>query len=137
MGSHPNSRLALALKAPRICVIIVTPPSPISSLASQTGILRGGFAPRTSASNNKVGHKQMAKYVSRSCPRCKGYVGVVLQEPGRNTPVRAVNGHCLGCGYQLAWIVIRGKQPLLSVPAGHSSPNAKKRRIAKTYAVLT
>ena len=26
-------------------------------------------------------------------------------------PVRAVNGHCLKCGYRLAWIVIKGKQP--------------------------
>ena len=25
-------------------------------------------------------------------------------------PVRAVNGHCLTCGYRLAWIVIKGKQ---------------------------
>jgi len=22
---------------------------------------------------------------------------------------RLVNGHCLGCGYQMAWIAIRGK----------------------------
>ena len=24
-----------------------------------------------------------------------------------NVPVQAVNGHCLGCGYRMAWIVIR------------------------------
>jgi hypothetical protein len=29
---------------------------------------------------------------------------------GANTPLQAVNGHCLGCGYRLAWIVIRGKR---------------------------
>jgi hypothetical protein len=45
-----------------------------------------------------------------TCPRCNGYVGIVLHEPGRNTPLQAVNGHCLGCGYRLAWIVIRGKR---------------------------
>jgi hypothetical protein len=39
----------------------------------------------------------MAKYPSRSCPRCNGYVGIVLREPGRNTPLQAVNGKCLGC----------------------------------------
>ena len=52
----------------------------------------------------------MATYVARPCPRCNGYLGIVLREPGRNVPVRAVNGHCLKCNYRLAWIVIRGKQ---------------------------
>jgi hypothetical protein len=52
----------------------------------------------------------MATYLARPCPRCKGYLGIVLREPGRDTPVRAVNGHCLACGHRLAWIVIKGKQ---------------------------
>ena len=33
-----------------------------------------------------------------------------MREPGRNMPVRAVNGHCLKCDYRLSWIVIKGKQ---------------------------
>ncbi len=49
----------------------------------------------------------MAKYLQRSCPRCNGYVGIVLREPGRNTRLQAVNGKCLGCGYRMAWIVIQ------------------------------
>jgi len=52
----------------------------------------------------------MAKYLARSCPRCNGYLGIVLREPGRNVPLQAVNGHCLGCGYRIWWIVIRGRQ---------------------------
>jgi hypothetical protein len=52
----------------------------------------------------------MAKYLYRSCPRCNGYLGIVLREPGRSTPLQPVNGQCLGCGYRLAWIVIRGKR---------------------------
>jgi hypothetical protein len=28
---------------------------------------------------------------------------------GQNMPVQSVNGHCLGCGYRLAWLVIRGR----------------------------
>ena len=52
----------------------------------------------------------MATYLARPCPRCNGYLGIVLREPGSNTPVRAVNGHCIKCGYRLAWIVIKGKQ---------------------------
>ena len=47
----------------------------------------------------------MATYLGRPGPLCNGYLGIVLREPGRNTPVRAVNGHC-----RLAWIVISGKQ---------------------------
>jgi hypothetical protein len=50
--------------------------------------------------------KGMAKYLHRSCPRCNSYVGIVLGEPGRNTPLQAVNGKCLACSYRLAWIVI-------------------------------
>ena len=57
----------------------------------------------------------MATYLARPCPRCNGYLGIVLREPGRNTPVRAVNGHCLNCDYRLAGIVIKGKR------AAHSS----------------
>jgi hypothetical protein len=52
----------------------------------------------------------MATYLTRPCPRCNGYLGIVLREPGRNMPIRAVNGHCLKCDYRLAWIVIKGKQ---------------------------
>ena len=52
----------------------------------------------------------MAKYLSRSCPRCNGYVGIVMREPGSKTQLQAVNGHCLRCSYRLAWIVIRGNR---------------------------
>ena len=52
----------------------------------------------------------MVRYLYRSCPRCNGYLGIVLREPGRNVPLQAVNGHCLGCGYRMSWIVIRGGQ---------------------------
>jgi hypothetical protein len=52
----------------------------------------------------------MATYLARSCPRCNSYLGIVLREPDRNVPVRAVNGHCLKCDYRLAWIVINGKR---------------------------
>jgi C4-type Zn-finger protein len=51
----------------------------------------------------------MAKYQYRSCPRCKGYLWIVLPEAKHNTRLQAVNGKCLVCSYRLAWIVIRGK----------------------------
>jgi hypothetical protein len=30
----------------------------------------------------------MATYLARQCPRCNGYLGVILREPGRNVLVR-------------------------------------------------
>ena len=50
----------------------------------------------------------MAKYLCRSCPRCNGYLGILLREPGRNVPLQAVNVRCVSCSYRLAWILIRG-----------------------------
>jgi hypothetical protein len=51
----------------------------------------------------------MARYLYRSCPRCNGYVGIIVREPGRNTPLQAVSGHCVRCSYRMAWIVIQSK----------------------------
>jgi hypothetical protein len=56
----------------------------------------------------------MATYLTRPCPRYNGYLGILLLEPGRNMPVRVINGHCLKCGHRLAWIVIGGKRGRLS-----------------------
>jgi hypothetical protein len=50
----------------------------------------------------------MAKYLYRSCPRCNGYVGIVMRQPERDMPLQAVNGRCVRCRYRFAWIVIRG-----------------------------
>jgi hypothetical protein len=51
----------------------------------------------------------MAKYVCRSCPRCNGYLGIVVPERKAKMPVQAINGRCLKCGYRLAWVLVRGK----------------------------
>jgi len=48
----------------------------------------------------------MARYLARACPRCNGYVGIVVRESGRNTRLQAVNGQCFGCGSRMAWIVV-------------------------------
>ena len=45
----------------------------------------------------------MAKYLARSCPKCNGYLGIVVPEGKAKTPVQAINGRCLKCGYRLAW----------------------------------
>jgi hypothetical protein len=63
----------------------------------------------------------MAKYLRRSCPRCNGYVGIALGEPGRNTRLQAVNGALSGVQLSLAWIVIRGRRSPVSVVARRKS----------------
>src|SRR5215813_1417057 len=45
----------------------------------------------------------MAKYLARSCPRCSGYLGIVMRRPTRNISPQAINGRCLQCGYRLVW----------------------------------
>ena len=59
----------------------------------------------------------MAKYLYRSCPRCNGYVGIVMRQPERDMPLQAVNGRCVRCRYRFAWIVIRGGRSSRSVKA--------------------
>ena len=51
----------------------------------------------------------MAKYLARSCPKCSGYLGIVVPERKAKMPVQAINGWCLKCGYRLAWVLVRGK----------------------------
>ena len=52
----------------------------------------------------------MAKFLARSCPRCSGYLAIVLPESKRNIPLQAINGRCLQGNHRLAWILIRGKE---------------------------
>jgi hypothetical protein len=52
----------------------------------------------------------MANYLCRSCPRCNGYVGIVLGEPDATRHSGPSMVIAWGGGYRLAWIVIRGKR---------------------------
>ena len=45
----------------------------------------------------------LTKYLARSCPKCNGYLGIVVPERKAKMPVQAINGRCLKCGYRLAW----------------------------------
>jgi C4-type Zn-finger protein len=47
--------------------------------------------------------------LQRSCPKCNGYLGIVVPERKVKMPVQAINGRCLKCGYRLAWVLVRGK----------------------------
>ena len=52
----------------------------------------------------------MAKYLQRSCPKCNGYLGIMVPERKAKMPVQAINGRCLKCGYRLAWVLVLGKR---------------------------
>ena len=56
----------------------------------------------------------MAKYLQRSCPKCNGYLGIVVPE----RKAQAINGRCLKCGYCLAWVLVLGKMALPARDAG-------------------
>jgi len=43
----------------------------------------------------------VAKYLQRSCPKCNGYLGIVVPEWKAKMPVPAINGRCVRCGYRL------------------------------------
>jgi hypothetical protein len=77
----------------------------------------------------------MARYLFRNCPRCAGYIGIVLRDPQPACPGR--NGHCLNCDYRLAWIVIRGGRGHSQRHASVSQPNGGKVAAARrTVAAL-
>jgi hypothetical protein len=69
----------------------------------------------------------MARYLAYTCPRCKGYLGVVIPEGKRNRPVKAINGLCAQCGYRLAWLMVLGKQ-IETFPASGILPTQPSRQ---------
>jgi len=56
----------------------------------------------------------MAKYLYRTCPKCKDYLGVVVPEPPEPVTEVSIDARCLRCGFKLDWKVIRGKNVVSS-----------------------
>ena len=52
----------------------------------------------------------MAKYLYRTCPKCKNYLGVVVPEPPEPVEEVPIDAHCAVCGFKLAWKVVLGKE---------------------------
>jgi hypothetical protein len=52
---------------------------------------------------------EMAIYLARACPRCNGYLGVVLREPERKTGLRAILRNSFRCHHRLQWKSINRK----------------------------
>src|SRR5882724_1107578 len=71
----------------------------------------------------------MAKYFARNCPRCAGYLGIVLRELGRNIRLWVINGRArvaaIGSpGYSCEAEIRPCRLPLLVVH--HISKSEKK-----------
>jgi hypothetical protein len=49
----------------------------------------------------------MAKYIPRTCPRCRDYLAVIVSPWPTNDREYDVNGFCAVCGYEIrGWRVI-------------------------------
>jgi len=57
----------------------------------------------------------MAKYLYRTCLRCKDYLVVVVPEPPEPVTEIPIDARCLRCGFKLAWKVILGNKPILTL----------------------
>ena len=57
----------------------------------------------------------MAKYLYRTCPKCKDYLGVVVPEPPDPVTEIPIDARCLRCGFKLAWKVITGRKSIVAL----------------------
>ena len=57
----------------------------------------------------------MAKYLYRTCPKCKNYPGVVVPKPPEPVTEVPIDARCLRCGYKLAWQVVTGRKSILAL----------------------
>jgi hypothetical protein len=53
----------------------------------------------------------MAKYIARTCPKCRDYFGVVVNQAPKSNGEHPINGFCAACGYHLkGWRLIVGRK---------------------------
>ena len=65
----------------------------------------------------------MAQYLSRSCPKCGDYLGVVIPEPPEPVEEIHIDAHCVRCGFKLDWRVVLGGRPFSSPARRKASTN--------------
>ncbi len=54
----------------------------------------------------------MTKYLYRTCPKCKDYLGVVVRDPPEPMREVPIDAHCVVCGFKLDWKVVLGGRQL-------------------------
>ncbi len=54
----------------------------------------------------------MLKYLYRTCPKCKDYLGVVVRDPPESKREVPIDAHCVVCDFKLLWKVVLGGRQL-------------------------
>ncbi len=54
----------------------------------------------------------MTKYLYRTCPKCKDYLGVVVRDPPGPKSEIPIDAYCCRCGFKLDWKVVLGNKGL-------------------------
>ncbi len=54
----------------------------------------------------------MPKYLYRTCPKCKDYLGVVVRDPPGPKREITIDAYCVVCGFKLDWKVVLGGRQL-------------------------
>jgi len=54
----------------------------------------------------------MTKYLYRTCPKCKDYLGVVVRDPPGPKSEISIDAYCVVCGFKLDWKVVLGGRQL-------------------------
>ncbi len=54
----------------------------------------------------------MTKYLDRTCPKCKDYLGVVVPDPPGPKSEIPIDAYCVVCGFKLGWKVVLGGRQL-------------------------
>jgi len=52
----------------------------------------------------------MLKYLYRTCPKCKDYMGVIVPDPPESKREVPIDAHCVVCGFKLGWRLVLGKR---------------------------
>jgi hypothetical protein len=50
----------------------------------------------------------MARYIPRTCPKCRDYFGVVVIHPYPMAKTLPVDGYCATCQYRIKWSLVVG-----------------------------
>ena len=50
----------------------------------------------------------MARRLARICPRCNGYLGVVVDKPKAQSTSQSITGSCVVCSHKLRWTLFSG-----------------------------
>ncbi len=50
----------------------------------------------------------MTNYLFRTCPKCKGYLEIVIPEPKEPATEIPIDAICLRCSYRMPWKVVIG-----------------------------